>query len=139
MGIPHSGGRVGRGIYLASENGKSSGYVGTTGKGAGRWGGTPGTGFMFLVEAALGKEHEIQQNNGSLKKAPAGYDCVVARGQQEPDPKQDITVKFEGNDVVVPQGPPKKTKWNKSCFHQSEYLVYKESQARIRYMLKLKF
>src|SRR5213079_2904996 len=26
--MPHAGGRVGRGIYLASENGKSAGYVG---------------------------------------------------------------------------------------------------------------
>merc|ERR1712187_142948 len=60
--MPHSGGRVGKGIYMASENGKSASYVGTTGKGAGRWGGAPGVGFMFLVEAALGKEHEIQQN-----------------------------------------------------------------------------
>lgn len=137
--MPHSGGRVGRGIYLASENGKSAGYVGTTGKHAGRWGGHPGIGFMFLVEAALGKEHEITKDNRSLKNAPAGSDCVVARGRTEPDPKQDTTVKFEGNDVVVPQGAPKKTKWSASNFSQSEYLVYKESQARIRYMLKLKF
>lgn len=137
--MPHSGGRVGRGIYLASENGKSASYVGTTSKSAGRWGGKPGTGFMFLIEAALGKENEIQQNKTSLKKAPPGSDCVVARGRTEPDPKQDIKIKLEGNDVVVPQGKPKKTKFTKSHFAQSEYLVYKESQARIRYMLKLKF
>lgn len=43
--MPHSGGRVGRGIYFASENGKSAGYVGLAGK----------TGIMFLNEVALGK------------------------------------------------------------------------------------
>jgi len=145
--MPHARGRVGRGLYFASENGKSSGYVGTTGKHAGRWGGAPGIGFMFLVEVALGKEKEVDGTKAThpsalrrLKSAPKGFDCVVARGRQEPDPKADTTMKFEGNDVVVPQGKPKVTKWAKNtCFHQSEYLVYKESQARIRYMLKLKF
>ena len=55
--MPHSGGRVGRGIYLASENGKSVWYVG--------WSGT--TGVMFLAEAALGKEHTITRDNSSLR------------------------------------------------------------------------
>merc|ERR1712032_1672017 len=50
--MPHSGGRVGKGIYLASENDKSAGYTGQM----------PGPhnknyGFMFLTEAALGKSH----------------------------------------------------------------------------------
>ena len=52
--MPHSGGRVGKGIYLvglicscqASENLKSAAYVRTVNK----------TGIMFLVEAALGEE-----------------------------------------------------------------------------------
>lgn len=42
------------------------------------------TGVMFLSEVALGKEHTITKNNCSLKKAPAGYDSVVARGSVEP-------------------------------------------------------
>src|SRR5262249_20156642 len=51
--MPHSGGRVGRGIYLASENGKSVWYVGWAGK----------TGVMFLAEAALGEEHTITRDD----------------------------------------------------------------------------
>lgn len=39
---------------------------------------------MFLSEVALGKECTITKDNSSLKKAPAGYDCVVARGSVEP-------------------------------------------------------
>ena len=110
--MPHSGGRVGRGIYFASENGKSSCYgtlnalyytfrrailsrtklnsifcyylcviiviffeVGTSSK---------NIGIMFLVEVALGKEHEITMDNSSLKSAPKGFDSVVARGRTEP-------------------------------------------------------
>merc|ERR1711972_645758 len=71
--MPHSGGRVGRGIYLASENGKSSAYTGRVYQGAHK-----NTGFMFLAEAALGKESDLYQDNSSLKKAPSGYDCIVA-------------------------------------------------------------
>merc|ERR1712187_828988 len=129
-----AGGRVGRGLYLASENGKSSGYVGTTGDSR-RWGNSAGVGYMFLVETALGKEKEINRDDRSLTAAPAGYDCVVARGSQEPDPSKDTTMTFDGNTVVVPQGKPMPSKWKDTSFSQSEYLVYKESQVRIRYML----
>lgn len=136
--MPHAGGRVGRGLYFASENGKSAGYVGTTGDKS-RWGSSAGIGYMFLVEVPLGKENEITQNNSSLTAAPSGYQCVHAMGRQEPDPAKDTKMTFEGKEVVVPQGKPIPTKWETSAFMQSEYLVYKESQARIRYMLKMQF
>ena len=56
------------------------------------------------------------------------------------DPSMDVKMEFDGKDVVVPQGAPiRQPKWSGSRFTQSEYLVYKESQARIRYLLKLKF
>lgn len=57
--MPHSGGRVGKGIYFASENSKSAGYVGTT---------NDNIGFMFLNEVALGKEHYISRDDSSLTK-----------------------------------------------------------------------
>src|SRR5262249_16299136 len=126
--MPHSGGRVGKGIYLASENGKSAGYVG--------WSGT--TGVMFLAEAALGREHTITRDDSSLRAAPKGCDCVVARGHTEPDPKHDIEWEFEGRKVIVPRGKPmKQDKFGKSSFSQSEYLLYKESQVRLRYVLRV--
>jgi poly [ADP-ribose] polymerase len=126
--MPHSGGRVGRGIYLASENGKSVGYVGWSGP----------TGVMFLAEAALGCEHTITRDNASLKAAPKGCECVVARGQTEPDPKHDLEWEFDGKKVIVPQGKPvKQSKYGKSYFSQSEYLVYRESQVRLRYVLRV--
>lgn len=42
------------------------------------------TGVMFLSEVALGREKTITKDDSSLKKAPPGYDCVVARGNVEP-------------------------------------------------------
>ncbi|KAG7495173.1 hypothetical protein JOB18_045481 [Solea senegalensis] len=127
--MPHSGGRVGRGIYFASENSKSAGYVRTS----------KNTGVMFLNEVALGKEHTIIRDDGSLRKAPAGYDSVVARGLVEPDPSKDVIIKLEGKDVSVPQGKPiKQPQYADSHFSNSEYLVYRENQCRMRYLLELK-
>ncbi|XP_075039916.1 protein mono-ADP-ribosyltransferase PARP3-like [Mixophyes fleayi] len=129
--MPHSGGRVGRGIYFASENSKSAGYVGCT---------SNSLGIMFLNEVALGNEYHITQDNCSLKSAPSGYDSVVARGHTEPDPALDHELQLDGRKIIVPQGKPMQiSKFSNSSFSQSEYLVYKESQARMRYLLLLQF
>ncbi|XP_014344157.1 protein mono-ADP-ribosyltransferase PARP3 [Latimeria chalumnae] len=129
--MPHSGGRVGRGIYFASENGKSSAYVGTT---------SNSIGIMFLGEVALGKEYHITTDDSSLRAAPPGYNCVVARGCTEPDPSKDTAITVDGKKVVVPQGKPiRQDKFASSNFSQSEYVIYKENQCRIRYLLQLKF
>lgn len=76
--MPHSGGRVGKGIYFASENGKSAGYTGTCRHR------NQNVGIMFLNEVALGKENHILRDDASLVKPPKGYDCVIADGQTEP-------------------------------------------------------
>lgn len=126
--MPHSGGRVGKGIYLASENGKSINYMGWAGK----------TGCMFLAEAAIGKQHSITADDSSLKQAPKGFDSIIARGHTEPDPKDEIEWEFDGKKVIVPQGKPiKVAQYAKSSFTQSEYLVYSESMVRIRYVLRV--
>ncbi|XP_023258201.1 poly [ADP-ribose] polymerase 3 [Seriola lalandi dorsalis] len=126
--MPHSGGRVGCGIYFASENSKSACYVRTS----------KNTGVMFLSEVALGKEYTITKDNSSLKKAPAGHDSVVARGTVEPDPSKDTFITLEGKKISVPQGKPiKQPQFSDSYFGNSEYLIYKESQCRLRYLLEL--
>ncbi|CAN0537583.1 unnamed protein product, partial [Ectocarpus sp. 12 AP-2014] len=65
--MPHSGGRVGKGIYLASENAKSRQYVrpayGARGPGV-------NLGIMFLCEAALGNEASITVDDWKLTKPP---------------------------------------------------------------------
>ncbi|XP_060076996.1 protein mono-ADP-ribosyltransferase PARP3-like [Ylistrum balloti] len=128
--MPHSGGRVGSGIYFASENSKSAGYVRPAGN----------IGIMFLDEVALGEEHHILTDDWTLKSAPAGYDCIIAKGHTEPDPKKDTTLTLDGKKVIVPQGRPIQQKASStSSFSQSEYLVYKESQNRLRYLLMVEF
>ena len=39
---------------------------------------------MFLNEVALGNEHHISRDDSSLRTAPKGYDCIIAKGRTEP-------------------------------------------------------
>uniref|UniRef100_G1PAB3 Poly [ADP-ribose] polymerase n=1 Tax=Myotis lucifugus TaxID=59463 RepID=G1PAB3_MYOLU len=130
--MPHSGGRVGKGIYFASENSKSACYVTTMSCGAHH------IAYMFLGEVALGREHHITADDNSLKQPPPGFDSVVARGHTEPDPTQDTELELDGRRVAVPQGQPKPCpEFSHSSFSQSEYLIYQESQCRLRYLLEV--
>ncbi|CAJ0940892.1 unnamed protein product [Ranitomeya imitator] len=95
---------------------------------------------MFLNEVVLGKEYHITSDDSSLRVAPKGYDSVVARGITEPDPSMDHELTLDGRKIIVPQGKPiTVSKFKNSHFSQSEYLVYRESQARLRYLLLLQF
>lgn len=54
------------------------------------------------------------------------------------DPSKDIFITQEGKKVAVPQGKPiKQPQFSDSHFSNSEYLIYKESQCRLRYLLEL--
>lgn len=132
--MPHAGGRVGRGLYFASENGKSSSYVGCHGK----------TGIMFLVEVCMGKSiHRILSDDSSLdlkKVQEMQATSVLACGRQEPNPSMTTTLAGEWGPIAVPQGKPQAQKGcETSSFTQSEYLVYEESRARIKYLLEMDF
>lgn len=152
-----AGGRVGKGIYLASEQSKSAGYV-RPGKQGGRT-----VGVMFLVQAALGKQHTIEKDDWQLQAPPkgvsyahcvrahalpctlasltqavlcAGYDSILAKGRTEPEPGKETSLKIGGTNVAVPQGTVQAQADAKdSYFFQSEYLVYKEAQQRLRYVI----
>lgn len=132
--MPHAGGRVGRGLYFATENGKSSSYVGVDGK----------TGIMFLAEVCMGEHiHRITKDDSSLcldKVNGLKATSVLACGRQEPDMAKAITMKGEWGDITVPQSAPvERAEYKSSSFFQSEYLVYEESRARIKYLLEMDF
>lgn len=123
--MPHSGGRVGRGIYLATENSKSAGYM--------RYAGD-GRGVMVLAEGAFGREHHITQDDSSLQAPPPGFHSVVALGHRNPPAAKDATLMLDGKPVAVPQAEPEPT-GVRSSFSQNEWLIYTESQVRLRYMV----
>lgn len=127
--MPNSGGRVGKGIYLASEANKSQGYTSPSY--------SRGMGCMFLAEAATGAEFHIKRDDSSLKKAPDGFDSVVARGRQSPG-YESLTID-ENHSVFVPTSSPAPcANAQDSSFYQDEYLIYNEDQARIRYIITVK-
>ena len=126
--MPHSGGRVGKGIYLhvASMQAKSAGYTrGYESKFA----------CMFLCEGALGKSHEITQDDWTIQKPPSGHDSVLAAGNLSPNVWD--TIKIDGKDVSVPQSKGESQAKNSSHYHD-EFLVYDEGQVRLRYVLTVK-
>jgi poly [ADP-ribose] polymerase len=127
--MPHSGGRVGAGIYLASMQEKSAQY--TSGYGA-------KFACMFLCEGALGKTHPVTSDGyhaSSLKKAPAGFDSVHAVGSITPESWKKTTI--DGKDIEVPKAKAHQSGVS-SSFHHDEFLVYNESQVRIRYVITVK-
>lgn len=131
--MPHSGGRVGRGIYLADMQEKSASYVRAVParQGSGQ------RAIMFLVEAALGAQHEVTRDGphaSGLSAAPSGFDSVLARGTHAPDAAFDQSLSLDGREVQVPQGPVRAT-GVASSFQHNEFLVYNEGQHRIRYVL----
>lgn len=72
-----------------------------------------------------------------------GSTCWQSQGQQPllcpADPAQDTKLELDGQQVVVPQGRPVPCpQFSSSHFSQSEYLIYKESQCCLRYLLQLR-
>ncbi|KER30091.1 hypothetical protein T265_03453 [Opisthorchis viverrini] len=123
--MPHSGGLVGKGIYFASAADKSQDYG---------WADSDGYRIMFLAEVALGKEHPIFHSDSSIRKAPDGFDSVVAQGKFEPDPKFGKVLQLDGVPVNVLCSKPVQRDID-SWFYYSEYLIYNESQCRLRFVI----
>jgi poly [ADP-ribose] polymerase 2/3/4 len=124
-----SGSRVGRGIYMANELMKSAGYAGSANNIHGKQ-----TVVLFLVEAALGKQHVIYQDDSSFVEAPPGFDSVLAKSGRSPPESGDATLTLGGTKVKVSQLPPAPAgSVPHSSFSQDEFLVYKEAQQRLRY------
>ena len=141
--MPNSGGRVGKGIYLANQSAKSGHYVQPA---------ADGTGVMFLAEAAMGTPSCIMRDDPRLKKAPAGADSVIAQGLVDPDPSGDIKVDLGGREVTMPAGALRLSQapgaqpgseaangGRGTTFIQSEHLIYEESQVRLRYLVKMQW
>jgi len=126
--MPHSGGLVGAGIYLASMQSKSAQYT------SGRRTGNSNFSCMFLCEAAMGKMHLVTSRSPGLKKAPNGFDSVHAVGSFTP--KSWTTVDIDGKAVQVPNSSGHSS-GTSSFFHHDEFLIYDEAQIRLRYVLTM--
>jgi poly [ADP-ribose] polymerase 2/3/4 len=131
-----SGSRVGRGIYMANELAKSAQYVRPANNIHGRQ-----TAVFFLVEAALGKQHIIYHDDSSFVAAPPGFDSVLAKSKRSPPESGDAVLTLDKVKVKVPQLPPAEVKIDSpsSSFSNDEFLVYRENQQRLRYVVTFSY
>ena len=91
---------------------------------------------VLLLEAG---QSQVQYTLQSLTSHTSPPPPLTHTHTHTLDPGRDHTLTFEEREVVVPQGQPvAQSKFSQSYFSQSEYLVYRESQNCIRYLLKMK-
>jgi hypothetical protein len=68
-----------------------------------------------------------------------GYNSVLAKGRSSPSSAHDTVVHLDKLAVAVSQCKPSQALTIPSSFDQDEFLVYHESQQRLRYILTFKF
>jgi hypothetical protein len=122
---PSTGYMFGKGVYFADTFAKSFGYCGV---------GYSKSCFMLLCEVVLGKMYELS-NSQYIEKLPDGFLSTKGIGYQSPDPQESITTSYG---VEVPLGELRNISGSSYHLNYNEYIVYKESQIRIRYLLHLK-
>ncbi|CAH8513585.1 unnamed protein product [Dicrocoelium dendriticum] len=90
---------------------------------------------MFLAEVALGNPHSIYNYDSSIKAPPAGYDSVIGEGVSEAASDTFVEVRFPDSTARAFTSTPIQRK-HQSNFHYSEYLIYRESQCRLRFVIE---
>uniref|UniRef100_A0A914YGL3 Poly [ADP-ribose] polymerase n=1 Tax=Panagrolaimus superbus TaxID=310955 RepID=A0A914YGL3_9BILA len=121
-------GILSQGIYFADMVSKSANYCGANVTG--------GEGYLLLCEVALGEIQE-EKNAKQIKKPKNDMSSVKGLGQIVPD-EADRRIIEDG--IVVPIGKPTKRKNASNCaLMYNEYIVYDESQVKMKYLIKAKF
>jgi len=103
---------------------------------------------MFLAEAALGRQYSVNNDNREAQRyqaAPPGHDSVVTTSRTQLNPRDDVVLKIDGNDVKFATGRPEEVpvramqsgaqQIHPSSFYQAEYLCYDAAQVRLRYLV----
>lgn len=122
-----SGRTFGNGIYFADVACKAAPYTRASQSG--------GIGVFLLCEVALGKSKELYQINTLASKLPKGYHSTKGIGVRIPNPKGNKTI---DNDVTVQLGKLRKNPDKQASRQYAEYVVYKEEQVKLRYLVKVK-
>jgi len=123
---PVTGYMFGKGIYCADMISKSANYCHAYNT----------EGFLVLCEVALGEVHERKKAKESICKPPKGKHSVKGIGSIFPDPKQMVTTEDE---VRIPCGKPVNSEEKGLELIYNEYIVYDESQVRMKYLVRAKF
>eukprot|EP00730_Choanoeca_flexa_P009140 TRINITY_DN12596_c0_g1_i2.p1 TRINITY_DN12596_c0_g1~~TRINITY_DN12596_c0_g1_i2.p1 ORF type:complete len:684 (+),score=225.95 TRINITY_DN12596_c0_g1_i2:67-2118(+) len=129
---PVTGYMFGKGVYFADASSKSANYCMTSR--------SNNVGLLLLCEVALNDTDERMNADSMLPRGlKKGCDSILGKGRNVPDPAQDIVM---DDGLVIPAGTLKDTKLtnpNGYTLQYNEYIVYRTSQIKFRYLLKCKF
>lgn len=114
-----TGSMFGNGLYFANCSTKSAQYMRAT-----------DVGIMLLCEVALGNCYE-RLNADYITKLPAGYHSTHGVGLQTPSRKGYVTLP---DGAVVPMGNLESRPGHTGSLQYDEFIVYDQSQVRIRYL-----
>ncbi|XP_077495546.1 poly [ADP-ribose] polymerase 2-like [Amblyomma americanum] len=127
--VPSNGYMFGKGIYFADCVSKSANYCISERR--------TEEGLLLLCEVSLGNMEgftSAQQNAPSL--LPRGYHSVHGMGKYFPDPRRNLDME---NGTVLACGRLILDPHMKSVLLYNEYIVYSNSQAKIDYLVRVKF
>ncbi|CAF1048972.1 unnamed protein product [Adineta ricciae] len=128
---PVTGYMFGKGLYFADMSSKSANYCYPTP--------SKNVGLVLLSEVALGKCNELLQADNNAHRLPEGFSSVKGLGSTAPNMKNAVTL---DDGLVIPMGPGETTDVVNPkgyTLNYNEYIVYDTKQARLRYLIKLKF
>ncbi|TXG63792.1 hypothetical protein EZV62_010786 [Acer yangbiense] len=124
---PATGYMFGKGIYFADLVSKSAQYCYTEKKNP--------VGLMILSEVALGEVYELKKAK-YMDKPPEGKHSTKGLGKKIPQESE--YVKWR-DDVTVPCGKPVPSNVRASELMYNEYIVYDTAQAKMQFLLKVRF
>lgn len=127
---PVTGYMFGKGIYFADMSSKSANYCFANQQN--------NVGLLLLCEVALGDCNELLDADYEANNLPSGKHSTKGLGRTGPDPKNAVTL----DGMTVPMGPGVATRAAKNTGYSllyNEFIVYNPSQARMRYLLRIKF
>eukprot|EP01130_Rhizamoeba_saxonica_P018108 TRINITY_DN8972_c0_g1_i1.p1 TRINITY_DN8972_c0_g1~~TRINITY_DN8972_c0_g1_i1.p1 ORF type:complete len:639 (-),score=126.74 TRINITY_DN8972_c0_g1_i1:61-1977(-) len=124
---PVTGYMFGKGLYFADMCSKSANYCHATRSNP--------FGILLLCNVALGEMYEKKEAE-FIEKLPKGYDSTFGVGRTIPDPDQ-----FDKDDdgALIPLGEPLDTRITDSALLYNEFVVYRTTQVKMRYLLKVEF
>lgn len=118
-----TGKMFGQGLYFANVPTKSAGYLRIS----------SGIGAMFLCEVALGNMYELKHSQNVI--LPSGKHSVKGLGRYSP--QTDTYFNIE-NDVTVPLGKIQEVKDDQLSLQYDEFIVYDQSQVKLKYLVLIK-
>ncbi|KAN0012022.1 hypothetical protein ACTFIU_000243 [Dictyostelium citrinum] len=130
---PKSGYRLGKGVYLADCISLSGLYTGATKENP--------TAIIAICDVALGNSAALYHDT-YMEEPQTGYQSTKAFGKRQPALYDQLNGCYQDKDEFIPssilKGPIIETGSVVSSFTHNEYVIYNNSQCRIKYLLKLR-